>query len=193
MTADHLSAPGDRRGAFRWPLKRTASDLEVSYRTLSPRASGCPKRCRPSAVGTDRAFTAHERVVWAAYLPAWSACAASSVPATGLSLRSPGRAKIFSRTRAAWCRLRRRSFSCGDSAGFAGAASFARWENILPSPVGRVVRAPVLRSACCPERREAHAPPGRPIQIYVQALMPARCRYQPKAGRTRACWCRSLV
>ena len=59
--------------------------------------------------------------------PGLSACAASSVPATGLSLRSPGRPEIFpGRGPPSWCRLRRR-------------CSFflARWETSWPARAAR--------------------------------------------------------
>jgi len=68
--------------------------------------------------------------------PGLSACAASSVPATGLSLRSPGLARDLSRPRALLC------------AGFAGAVPVfwpAGKHLGLPGPAG--VTGPFLRGA----------------------------------------------
>jgi hypothetical protein len=79
--------------------------------------------------------------------PGWSACAASSVPATGLSLRSTRDARdLFRDAGAFWCRLRRR-------------CACARRETSCASRVGRWC-GPLPARRLPSDRREAPTPPG---------------------------------
>ena len=107
----------------------------------------CGARAKPRPAARYSATVHLGPAAWAAWLPAGSACAASLVPATGLSLRSPRAVRDFSRNAGAlWCRLRRR-------------CAGARRETSCAAPGRPVMRAPPARRLP-PDRREATAPPG---------------------------------
>ena len=119
-----------------------------------------PSRSRPLARRRPCIRTSAGRAAW---LPAGSACAASSVPATGLSLRSPrgGQRSFPGRGR-----------SLG--AGFAGAVLVPPG-NILPARDGRWC-GPLPARRLPPDRREAPTPPG-----------PAPSAIRPAPGRAPSC------